>query len=67
MIEKYLLRKTAEICDISLPTAFVWRHKILDTLQEMMNEVKLNGVVQADETFLFISFKSNHKILTYHV
>lgn len=32
MIEKYSLRKTAEICNISLPTAFVWRHKILDAL-----------------------------------
>ena len=61
MIEKYSLRKTAEICNISLPTAFAWRHKILDALQEMMNEVELNGVVQADETFMPISFKGNHK------
>lgn len=57
MIEKYSLRKTAEICDISLPAAFAWRHKILDTLQEMMNEVRLDGIVEADETFMAISFK----------
>ena len=57
MIEKYSLRKTAEICDILLPTAFAWRHKILDTLQEMMNEVRLDGIVEADETFMAISFK----------
>lgn len=44
MIEKYSLRKTAEICGISLPTAFTWRHKILDTLQAMQDEVKLDGV-----------------------
>ena len=61
MIEKYSLRKTAEICDISLPTAFAWRHKILDALQEMMNEVKLDGIVEADETFMTILFKGNHK------
>ena len=61
MVEKYSLRKTAEICGISLPTAFAWRHKILDTLQKMMNEVELDGVVQADETFMYISFKGNHK------
>lgn len=61
MVEKYSLRKTAEICGISLPTAFTWRHKILDTLQKMMNEVKLDGIVEADETFMAISFKGNHK------
>ncbi|WP_267523179.1 IS1595 family transposase [Campylobacter sp. MG1] len=61
MIEKYSLRKTAEICGISLPTAFVWRHKILDALQEMQNKVKLNGIVEADETFLPISYKGHHK------
>lgn len=61
MIEKYSLRKTAEICDISLPAAFTWRHKILDTLQDMMSEVELDGVVEADETFIPLSFKGHHK------
>ncbi|MFL1707540.1 IS1595 family transposase [Campylobacter sp. MOP7] len=61
MIEKYSLRKTAEICDISLPTAFAWRHKILDALQKMQDEVKLDGIVEADETFMPISFKGHHK------
>ena len=61
MIEKYSLRKTAQICDISLPTAFVWRYKILDALKTMMSEVELNGVVEADETFMPLSLKDNHK------
>ncbi|MPB26169.1 IS1595 family transposase, partial [Campylobacter coli] len=61
MIEKYSLRKTAKICNISLPTAFAWRHKILDALQIMMSEVELNGIVEADETFIPLSFKGNHK------
>ena len=61
MIEKYPLRKCAEICDINLATAFVWRHKILDALQKMMEQVELDGVVQADETFTKISYKGNHK------
>ena len=61
MIEKYPLRKCAKVCNISLQTAFYWRHKILDALQEMMNEVELNGVVQADETFTQISYKGHHK------
>ena len=61
MIEKYSLRKTAQICGIALSTAFYWRHKILDALQNMQDEVELNGVVEADETFMTISFKGNHK------
>ncbi|MBR3665524.1 MAG: IS1595 family transposase [Desulfovibrio sp.] len=59
MIEKKSIRKCARICDISIPTSFLWRHKILDALQNMMNEVKLNGVVEADETFTAISYKGN--------
>lgn len=61
MIEKYSLRKTAKICDISLPTAFAWRHKILDALQTMMIEAELNGVIEADEIFIPLYFKGNHK------
>lgn len=61
MIEKYPLRKCAEICNINLATAFAWRHKILDALQNMMNEVELDGVVQADETYSTISYKGNHR------
>ena len=61
LVEKYSLRKTAEICGISLPTAFAWRHKILDALQNMMSETTFDGVVEADETFLPLSFKGNHK------
>jgi len=61
MIHKMPLRATAAICDISLNTAFVWRHKILDALQNMMSSVKLEGVIEADETYMRLSFKGNHK------
>ena len=57
MVEKMSLRKCAKVCDINLKTAFLWRHKILDALQNMMNDVQLNGVVEADETFTSISYK----------
>ena len=57
MIEKKSIRKCAEICKISVPTSFLWRHKILDALQNMMADVQLNGVVEADETFTAISYK----------
>jgi len=48
MIEKKTIRKCAEICQISVPTSFLWRHKILDSLQNMLNTVQLNGVVEND-------------------
>lgn len=61
MIEKYPFCKCAEICEINLATAFTWRHKILDALQKMINEVELDGIVQADETYSTISYKGYHK------
>jgi transposase-like protein len=61
MIEKYSIRKTAKICSINPTTAFNWRHKILDALQKMQDEVRLDGVVEADETFTSISHRGHHK------
>ncbi|MGL2908076.1 IS1595 family transposase [Helicobacter pylori] len=61
MIEKYSLRKTAQICNIDITTAFYWRHKILDALQNIQNEVKLDGIVEADETYFPLSFKGHHR------
>lgn len=61
MIEKYSLRKSARECGIDVTTAFYWRHKILDALQNMMSDVTLDGVVEADETFTNVSYKGNHR------
>ena len=61
MMQKHSIRKSAKICDISIATAFAWRHKILDALSNMMNEILLSGVVEADETYQLISYKGNHK------
>ena len=57
MIEKLSIRKCAEICGISTHTAFDWRHKILDALQNMQSDVKADGVAECDETFFRLSFK----------
>ena len=67
MIDKLPLRRCAEECGITLPTAFAWRHKILDALQNMMEEVKLEGIVEADETFFRISYKGNKKFSNSHL
>lgn len=60
-LDKKSLRRCAEVCDISLETAFRWRHKILDALQNMQSEVTLKGIVESDETFFDLSFKGTKK------
>lgn len=61
MMNGLSIRKSAEKCGISVITAFEWRHKILDALQNMAESVKLDGIVEGDETFFPISYKGNHK------
>ena len=58
------LRKIVEKMDkkISLPTAFYWRHKILEVMKNFDNHDKLDGIVEADETFFEESQKGNKHI-----
>lgn len=59
MADKKTLDQSAEICGITHHTAFVWRHKLLDALAETADNTILNDIVEADETFLPISYKGN--------
>jgi transposase-like protein len=61
MVNEFSLRKTASICGISLPTAFYWRHKVLDAIKQFDGRGDVEGIVEADETFFLESFKGNHK------
>ena len=61
MIDHKSVRKSARICGIHRNTAFIWRHKILDSLQEMQSYVKMKDIVEADETYFEVSYKGNHK------
>lgn len=60
MMKGMSVRESAEACGIHRNTAFAWRHKILDALQQMAATVTLSGIIEADETFFDISFKGNH-------
>lgn len=53
------IRKSAEICNLSVPTAFYWRHKILDALRSKMENDgnQLAGIVESDETYFQLSYK----------
>ena len=61
MMNGMSIRRSAEVCGINKDTAFIWRHKVLDALQEMQSSVKLDGIVETDETFFPLSFKGNHE------
>ena len=65
MMNGFTVRKSAEICRINKDTAFIWRHKILDALQNMQANVTLEGIVEANEAFFPISYKGNHKNSTF--
>ena len=65
MMNGFTVRKSAEICGINKDTAFIWRHKILDALQNMQANVTLEGIVEANEAFFPISYKGNHKNSTF--
>ena len=55
------LSDCAAKCGIHINTAFAWRHKVLDALQKLAEGVKLDGLVEADETFFPLSYKGNSK------
>lgn len=62
MMNGMSVRKSAEKCNISKNTSFIWRHKILDALQNMASDVRLNGIIEADETFFALSFKGSRQL-----
>lgn len=62
LINKFSLRKSSEMCGINLHTAFSWRHKILDALQNMQSNITLKGVIETDETFFPLSFKGTNNL-----
>ena len=56
------LRKIAKATGIDLRTTFFWRHKILNALKELDNP-KLSGIVEADETYFALSYKGKKRDL----
>ena len=62
MMMNLTIKKSAEVCKINHNTAFLWRHKILDALQEMAADVTLDGIVEGDETFFSASYKGSHTL-----
>ena len=61
LLQGVSIQKSANLCKISTRTAFLWRHKILSTLQLDQENRVLSGIIEADETFFSVSYKGNHK------
>jgi len=61
MIIGLSIRKSAEICKVSVKTSFYMRHRILDSVRNFQGIGEVSGIVEMDETFLPESFKGNHK------
>ena len=60
MIAGYSIARCAREVGISIPTAFYWRHKIMDAIKEYIAVGHVDGVVEIDDTFIRASYKGRH-------
>ena len=62
MIASMSLRDAESICKIIHKTAFYWRHKVMASLNDVLEEkLTLQDIVEADEAFFPVCYKGNHK------
>ncbi len=61
MVLKLTLREAADICNINLRTAFLWRHRFL-MAQSGKNHDKLSGIIEVEEFFLAYSEKGSNTL-----
>lgn len=62
LVDRVSLRKAAERCGIDLTTSFRWRHRFLQSSHEA-KPGKVEGIVEADETFFLRSVKGSRKLV----
>ena len=62
LVDRVSLRKAAARCGIDLTTSFRWRHRFLEASREA-KPVKVEGIVEADETFFLRSAKGSRKLV----
>ena len=61
MSDKLSIRKTAEKMNVNKSTVFLLRHKVLDCIAKIRKNIKLKGIVEADETYESINLKGTKK------
>ena len=57
LLNGFSLRRLAEENNISLPTSFRLRHKVLCALKNFISNIKLSGNIQSDEKYFSINLK----------
>ena len=62
LVDGVSLRKAAKRTKISLDTSFRWRHRFLKAAKEVQ-PAKVEGIVEADETFFLTSAKGSENWL----
>jgi transposase-like protein len=61
LLSGYSLRKSAQLCGISLNTSFIWRHKLLRCFDNI-SAGEYEGILEVDEMFFPISEKGSRKM-----
>lgn len=61
MIQGLSLRRAANRCGIAKNTSFKWRHRFLQA-PATHKSIKMNGIVEADETYFLESFKGQRHL-----
>ena len=62
MIASMSLRDAESICKIIHKTVFYWRHKVMASLDDVLEKkLTLQNIVEADEAFFPVCYKGNHK------
>ncbi len=60
ILNAFSINKTCEFCDITSTTYYKIRNRLFYAMQLLLEEVKLYGVIEADNTFVHISYKGNN-------
>lgn len=60
MLKQENLESLAEACSISVSTAMNWQLRVFEAIRVLEDEIKLSGVIAADETFFDYSLKGKH-------
>lgn len=61
MIAGHTLKQSAELCQISEPTAFLWRHRFLQCQHQAQSQ-QLTGIAESDETYFYYSEKGTKQL-----
>ena len=60
MLKHYTLSDLSEECNISRTTALHWRLRVFQALEHLLSQIKLNGVIAADDTRVDYNLKGRH-------